>query len=219
MQLHHTFTVPVPVDEAWQVLLDIERIAPCMPGATVEGYDSEIINGSVKVKLGPVTVTYKGTAAFDEKDEAAHRMVLTARGKEVRGQGTASATVTSSLAGSGSGTEVDVVTDLTITGRPAQFGRGVMAEVGDKLIGQFADCLSQQLSGDDGRSGAEPARAEFADDVPAAARDADADTDEAVPIDLLRAAGLPVAKRAAAVLAAAALATLVAILVHRRCRR
>lgn len=146
MELHHQFTVPVPVDEAWRVLLDIERIAPCMPGATVEGFDGEHIMGRVKVKVGPITVTYLGTAVFEEMDESAHRIVLTANGKEVRGQGTARATVTGTLAEEDGGTAVTVVTDLTITGRPAQFGRGVMADVGDKLVGQFADCVSRKLA-------------------------------------------------------------------------
>ncbi|MGW6461209.1 SRPBCC family protein, partial [Streptomyces sp. NPDC055078] len=151
MELRNTFTVPVPVDEAWRALLDIERIAPCMPGATVEEFDGETVTGGVKVKLGPVTVLYRGTAVFEERDETAHRMVLTARGKEVRGQGTATAKVTGTLTGirngSGDGTSVTVTTDLTVTGRPAQFGRGVLAEVADKLVGRFAECVSRRLGG------------------------------------------------------------------------
>lgn len=145
MELHHEFTVPVPVDDAWRALLDVERIAPCMPGATVDDYDGKTVTGSVKVKVGPITVTYRGTAVFEEQDESAHRMVLIANGKETRGQGTARATVTGTLAERDDGTAVSVRTDLTVTGRPAQFGRGVMAEVGDKLVGQFAECLARRL--------------------------------------------------------------------------
>lgn len=119
MELHHEFTVPVPVDDAWRTLLDIERIAPCMPGATVEEYDGKTVTGSVKVKVGPITVTYKGTAVFEEQDETAHRMVLIASGRETRGQGTARATVTGTLTGHDDGTAVSVRTDLTVTGRGA----------------------------------------------------------------------------------------------------
>ncbi|MEV0961692.1 SRPBCC family protein [Streptomyces sp. NPDC049910] len=145
MELRHEFTVPVPVEEAWRMLLDIERVAPCLPGTTVQEVDGEKIAGTVKVKVGPVTLTYRGTAVFEERDEAAHRMVLKASGKEVRGQGTARATVTAGLTASGEGTAVSVLTDFAVTGRPAQIGRGVLAEVGEKLVGRFADCLSGQL--------------------------------------------------------------------------
>ncbi|WP_405604508.1 SRPBCC family protein [Streptomyces sp. NBC_01410] len=223
MELQHAFTVPVPVDEAWRVLLDIERVAPCMPGATVENFDGETIEGAVKVRVGPVTVTYRGTATFQEKDESAHRIVLAAKGKEVRGQGTASATVTGTLADRDGATAVVVVTDLTITGRPAQFGRGVMAEVGNKLIGRFADCLAQQLAGPEPAGGAPAGTPQRADartegeQAAEAAVVAGAGNREAEPIDLLRTAGFPVAKRAAGVLLAAALAVLAVILIRRKC--
>ncbi|MEU5320256.1 SRPBCC family protein [Streptomyces sp. NPDC021056] len=194
MELLHEFTVPVPVDEAWRALLDIERVAPCMPGATVQDYDGKTVNGSVKVKVGPITVTYKGTAVFEEQDEDAHRVVLIASGRETRGQGTARATVTGTLMGQDGGTAVSVRTDLTVTGRPAQFGRGVMAEVGDRIIGRFAQNLAEQL-GDEPQETPPPV------------------VDE--PLDLFRTAGVPVAKRAAA--AAAVLVALVVVL--RRWRR
>jgi len=145
MQLEHQFTVPVPVAQAWDVLLDVERIAPCLPGATVESFDGETIEGRVKVKVGPIQVTYTGTAKFTEKDEAARKAVIEASAQEARGPGTANATVTAVLTGSGQTTDVMVTTDLQITGRPAQFGRGVLVEVGNKLVGKFADCLAAEL--------------------------------------------------------------------------
>lgn len=147
MQLEHTFTVPVPVAQAWDVLMDVERIAPCMPGATVEAFDGETIDGKVKVKVGPIQVTYAGTAKFVEKDADARRAVIDAKAKEARGTGTAAATITAVLTESGSSTDVIVTTDLQVTGKPAQFGRGVMVEVGNKLLGRFADCLAGELSG------------------------------------------------------------------------
>ncbi|WP_138732405.1 SRPBCC family protein [Modestobacter excelsi] len=151
MQLENSFTVPLPVDEAWRVLLDIDRIAPCMPGAVLDSVDQDDFTGRVKVKLGPINLTYQGKGSFIEKDETAHKAVIDARGKDQRGNGTAAAIVTATLAAEGSVTRVDVLTDLNITGRPAQFGRGVMTDVGNKLLGQFADKLSAQLaSGDAG---------------------------------------------------------------------
>jgi carbon monoxide dehydrogenase subunit G len=151
VQLENSFTVPVPIDEAWRVLMDIERIAPCMPGAALDSVTGDDFTGRVKVKLGPINLTYQGKASFIERDEAAHKAVIDARGKDQRGNGTAAAVVTATLASEGSVTRVDVLTDLNITGRPAQFGRGVMTDVGNKLLGQFADKLSAQLaSGDAG---------------------------------------------------------------------
>ncbi len=147
MNLEHSFTVPTGIDEAWKILLDIERIGPCMPGASIESVDGDDFTGSVKVKLGPIGLTYKGKASFIEKDEAAHRAVIDARGRDARGNGTASAKVTAVLSDEdGSSTLVKVNTDLDITGKPAQFGRGVMVDVGNKLIGQFADSLSAEIS-------------------------------------------------------------------------
>ena len=177
MQLEHEFSVPVPVARAWDVLMDVERIAPCMPGATVESFDGETIVGRVKVKVGPIQVTYAGTARFSEKDESARRAVIEASAKEARGSGTANATITAQLNDDGgSSTSVKVTTDLAITGKPAQFGRGVMVEVGDKLLGRFADCLAGELgSGDVGAPAPVPAPS------PEAARGPS--SDEAVPPD------------------------------------
>lgn len=222
MELHHEFTVPVPVDDAWHALLDIERVAPCLPGAAVESYDGKTVNGSVKVKVGPVTVTYRGTAVFEEQDEAAHRMVLVASGRETRGQGTARATVTGTLTGRDGGTAVSVDTDLTVTGRPAQFGRGVLAEVGDRLVGRFASCLEERLAERPAAPLAEAAAPPAGAGAAASPADEGAAAppvrEEAEPLDLLRTAGLPVAKRVAAALAAAAVVALAAVGLRRRSR-
>jgi carbon monoxide dehydrogenase subunit G len=157
VQLENSFTVPVPVDEAWRVLLDIERIAPCMPGAALDSVTGDDFTGRVKVKLGPINLTYQGKASFVEKDETAHKAVIDARGKDQRGNGTAAATITATLQSEGPATRVDVLTDLNITGKPAQFGRGVMTDVGNKLLGQFADKLAAQLG--EGDQAAAPAEA------------------------------------------------------------
>ncbi|MDX2851776.1 SRPBCC family protein [Actinacidiphila glaucinigra] len=212
MELHHEFGVPVPVADAWRALLDIERVAPCMPGATVEEYDGETVRGTVKVKVGPVTVTYRGTAVFEERDGTAHRVVLAARGKEVRGQGTARATVTGTLTEKDGTTVVSVTTDLAVTGRPAQFGRGVMAEVGDRIIGQFADCLAGRLAAPQTPAGGEDAAKDAAEDAPLVPAG-----HEDEPLDLLRVVGAPLAKRAAAAgLVAAAVGAAVVVFLRRR---
>jgi carbon monoxide dehydrogenase subunit G len=157
MELEHSFTVPVPEERAWEVLMDVERVAPCMPGATLDSVDGDEIKGRIKVKVGPIAMTYAGTARFTERDPLAHVITLEASGKETRGAGTASATVRSILESQNGHTHVVVHTTLNVTGRPAQFGRGVMAEVGGKLIGVFATNLADMLaaepapqSGDEG---------------------------------------------------------------------
>jgi len=155
MELDHSFTVPVPPDRAWEVLLDVERIAPCMPGATVEEFDGEVVTGRIKVKVGPVSLTYRGTAKFTERDPDARVVVVDASGKETRGAGTASAAIRASLVPSGEGTQVSIHTTMNVTGRPAQFGRGVIAEVGGKLVEKFAENLAQMIS--DGGVGADAA--------------------------------------------------------------
>ena len=157
MRLEHEFTVPVPVEQAWDVLLDVERVAPCMPGATIESVEGDSFTGKVKVRVGPVTVAYTGTASFLEKDAETRRVVVQAKGRETRGAGTAAATVTAVLNQVDDGTKVNVETDLAITGRPAQFGRGVMDEVGAKLLGQFADCLADRLGAGEPAPAAEEA--------------------------------------------------------------
>ena len=148
--MDHSFTVPVPPERAWDVLLDVKGIAPCMPGATVDEFDGEVVTGRIKVKVGPVSLTYRGTAKFIERDPVAQVVVMEASGKETRGAGTASATVRASLEpeASGEATRVTMHTTMNVTGRPAQFGRGVMVEVGGKLVEKFAENLAQLISGD-----------------------------------------------------------------------
>jgi len=156
VELTHQFTVPAPIDVAWEAFNDLERIAPCFPGAALTSYDGEKFDGLVKVKLGPISLQYTGTGRFVERDDVAHRAVIEAKGKDKRGNGTAAAGVTAELTADGdAATKVTVTTDLNITGKPAQFGRGVMQEVSDKLLGQFASCLETKL-GTQGDADAEP---------------------------------------------------------------
>jgi carbon monoxide dehydrogenase subunit G len=145
MDLEHSFTVPVGVERAWAEFQDIASVAQCFPGATVTGVEDDTFTGSVKVKLGPIALVYNGSGTFTEKDEVGHRFVVDAKGKDRRGNGTAGATVTLTMDGQGESTDVKVVTDLAITGKPAQFGRGVMQDVSDKLLGQFVACLEERL--------------------------------------------------------------------------
>ena len=145
MELEHRFTVPAPVTETWAAFNDLERIAPCFPGATLTSTEGDEFAGSVKVRLGPISLLYNGTGRFVERDDDARRAVIEAKGKDKRGNGTATATVRAQLAPDGEQTSVEVVTDLAITGKPAQFGRGVIQDVSDKLLGQFVACLEQNL--------------------------------------------------------------------------
>jgi carbon monoxide dehydrogenase subunit G len=248
MELTNSFRVGVAVSEAWDTLTDVERIAPCLPGAQLQEIAGEEFRGIVKVKVGPITAQYKGAATFVERDKDAGRVVLKAEGRDVRGQGNASALITATLTADGDGTDVTVVTDLTITGRVAQFGRGVLADVSSKLLGQFVECLEHDLLGGSGSAGNGNAAAPAA---PETERSTDRDTDadgngkseqsnrspngpttrveerptetssrriesrEPEPVDLLDAAGIPVAKRAIPLVAAA----LVLILLFRKWRK
>jgi len=150
IELDNSFTVPVPPEQAWDVLLDVERIAPCMPGASVTSVEGDEIEGQVKVKLGPLSLTYKGTAKFTDKDQASHTISIEATGKETRGSGTASATVQANLTpGESAGqTLVSIHTSLNVTGKPAQFGRSLLPEVSGKLIQQFATNLEAMINAD-----------------------------------------------------------------------
>ena len=154
MELTNEFRVSVPVDEAWSVLTDLERIAPCMPGAELQEVEGDEYRGVVKIKVGPITAQYKGKASFQSLDTGAHRAVLKAEGRDTRGQGNASATVTAELESEGSGTAVRITTDLNVTGKVAQFGRGVLADVSAKLLAQFVSHLETDvLSGPSGGAG------------------------------------------------------------------
>lgn len=146
--MENEFTVEAPVEQAWETLLDLERITPCLPGAALQEESGDEYKGTMTIRLGPVTQKYNGTVSFEETDEEAHRAVLKADGKDARGQGTASATITSTLSEEDGGTKVHVETDMHLTGRAAQFGRGMQQEVATKLINQFADCLEREIMGE-----------------------------------------------------------------------
>jgi carbon monoxide dehydrogenase subunit G len=158
IELDNSFTVPVPPEQAWDVLLDVERIAPCMPGASVTSVEGDEIEGQVKVKLGPLSLTYKGTAKFTDKDQANRAISIEATGKETRGSGTASATVQANLKpGDSAGqTLVSIHTSLNVTGKPAQFGRSLLPEVSGKLIQQFATNLEALINADTATDTADP---------------------------------------------------------------
>ena len=160
MKIDHEFTVSVPVDRAWAVLTDLEAIAPCMPGAQLTGVDGDVYSGKVKIKVGPVVSQYAGNVKFLEKDDAGHRAVIDARGRDSRGGGNASAVVTAQLHPDGDRTRVTVETDLKITGRIAQFGSGMIKEVSNKLLGQFVANLENRLLADGGAAQADATPAE-----------------------------------------------------------
>jgi carbon monoxide dehydrogenase subunit G len=246
VELNNSFTVDVPVEKAWHVLSDVPTIAPCLPGAQLQEVEGDEYRGIVKVKVGPITAQYKGKATFMEVNEADRRMVLKAEGRETKGQGNASALITAQLEARGERTEVVVSTDLTVTGKVAQFGRGVMADVSAKLMGQFADNLATTVLTPDGGATAaavagEPASTSAAGDGSASATDektpapasgasgADGgarsgataavrtfDLPEPEPVDLLEAAGTPTLKRLVPPIVALVLVLLVVRMLRRR---
>jgi uncharacterized protein len=215
IELDNSFTVPVPPEQAWHVLLDVERIAPCMPGASVTSVEGDEVTGQVKVKLGPLSLTYKGTAKFTEKDQASHTIAIEASGKETRGAGTASATVQAGLkpADTEGQTVVSIHTSLNVTGRPAQFGRSLLPEVSGKLIDQFAANLEALIEADATPATA-PAEGTTAE---GAAQSGSAEAAVALrqqedSLNLIKLVGGPVLKR---VIPVAAVAALLAIFRHR----
>jgi carbon monoxide dehydrogenase subunit G len=212
VKLNNEFRVPVPAAQTWQVLTDVERVAPCIPGAQLLSLDGDDFTGAVKVKVGPITVSYKGEAAFQEKDENAKRVVIKAAGKETRGSGNAAALVTAELNDEGDATHVVITTDLTISGKAAQFGRGVLADVSTNLIGQFARNLEADLLG----GGTAPSGA--ASPSAGAATSAAAPSDTGDSVDLLKVVAVPMAKRYAPAIAAVAAGLAVGFLLGRRKR-
>jgi uncharacterized protein len=205
VELNNEFRVAVPAAKTWEVLTDVERVAPCLPGATLLSVDGDEFTGAVKVKVGPITVSYKGEAVFQEKDAAAQRVLLKASGKETRGNGSAAAMVTAQLKDEGDATSVVITTDLTISGKAAQFGRGVLSDVATNLIGQFAKRLEAELLGESAPSAATAAPA-------AAASQADAGDS----VDLLKVVAVPLAKRFAPVVAGLAVGAALGFLLGRR---
>ncbi|BCB88934.1 SRPBCC family protein [Phytohabitans suffuscus] len=210
MKLDHSFSVPVPVEEAWGVLLDVSRVAPCMPGATLDDFDGDGFTGTVKVKVGPIMLTYTGKGRFVERDEAARRVVVEASGRDTRAAGTAAARVTATLKPEGGATQVEVSTDLTVTGKPAQFGRGMLSDVGGRLVGQFADCLAAKL--------AAPVPPAVAAEVEPIAPQTQPEA-EIEPIDVLRLSAGTAAARYAGLVALSAGAAVLTWLVIRALRR
>lgn len=147
MKIENSFVIDAPIDQAWNLLTNIPEIAPCLPGAKLSGEEDGVYSGAVKIKVGPVTAEYRGTAAFVERDDDAHRAVIDGKGRDSRGAGNAQALITAEMQPIGDRTQVDISTDLKITGKVAQFGRGVMQDVSEKLLGQFAECLATKLEG------------------------------------------------------------------------
>jgi len=223
VELTNEFSVKVPVDVAWSVLVDLERVAPCMPGFELKEIDGDEYHGVVKVKVGPMVAQYKGVGSFVERDDAGHRAVIRAEGREARGQGNAAATVTATLEPEGEGTHVTLVTDLKITGKVAQFGRGVLADVSNKLLKQFVEALEADVlasmsaaatpapAAATGVTGAPEASAERSG-AQATAVAAPPARAEAEPVDLIAAAGGSVMKRVVGPLVAAAI--FVAVLIY-----
>jgi hypothetical protein len=225
MELINTFEVSVPIETAWKVLTDVERIAPCLPGAQLQEIEGDEYRGIVKVKVGPIQAQYKGKATFLERDDVNFKAVLDAAGRDTRGQGNASAIITAQLEAAGQSTLVTVTTDLTVTGKVAQFGRGVLADVSAKILTQFVDNLEQTVLVDDSiiaPVAEAPAAAPVASDAPPAASAEEAPTirkiDQPEPeaINLLEQAGSPVLKRAVPVLGVAIGALIVYGLIRRR---
>jgi carbon monoxide dehydrogenase subunit G len=167
VQLKHSFVIPAGIDVTWAHFQDISGVAECFPGAKVTSAEGDDFTGTAKVKLGPVALQYSGAGSFIERDEAGHRLVFEAKGKDKRGNGTAGATVTLAFVAEGEATRADVATDLSVTGKPAQFGQRMLQEVSDKLLGQFVDCLQHQVGSGGADAGTEAEAAAAATGVAA----------------------------------------------------
>ncbi|MDU0314989.1 SRPBCC family protein [Phycicoccus sp. M110.8] len=201
MELTHSFTVPASVEETWATFMDLQAVGSCFPGAAVTEVTDDGFSGTVKVKLGPIALQYAGSGSFVERDDATHHAVIEAKGKDKRGNGTAGATVTIRLSeADGGGTTADVVTDLAVTGKPAQFGRGVMQDVSDKLLQQFVACIEGRIGGPpEEEAPAAPTAAAAAGAAPAETAPA-----ETAPAETAPAAAVPAPAASASAAAAAA---------------
>ena len=213
MKLDNEFRVSVPIDRAWEVLTDIPLITPCLPGAMLTDHDGDEFKGKVKIKVGPVTAEYSGSAVFVQRDEANHHVEISASGRDSRGSGNASAVITADMVADGDGTKVSIATDLKISGKVAQFGKGMIAEVSGKLIDQFVDCIEQELLGEAivDQVAAEGAAAQGAEGAPARPRPQQAET-----LDLMEYAGNSVYKRVIPVVAVIAVLIALRLLLKRR---
>ena len=194
MDLNHEFIVNVPVNDAWVILTNLERIAPCLPGAQLTEVEGDTYRGQVKIKVGPIVAQFKGQASFVSRDDLAHRAMLKGEGRDTTGKGTASAIITAQLTSiTPTSTKCTVVTDLTISGKVAQFGRGALADVSDKLLAQFSDNLNQLITSSPATTSATSAATEVAAISPEIRK---IESAEVAPIDLLGTAGAPILKRA-----------------------
>ncbi len=215
MELNHHFTVNVPVAEAWKILTNVELIAPCLPGAQLQEVEGDTYRGVVKVKVGPIQAQFKGQASFLERNDVDHKAVLKGEGRDTGGKGNASALITAQLTSiSPTSTKVEVNTDLAVTGKVAQFGRGAMADISDKLLAQFSQNLNTLISEIPTETAAEPAAAEVVEPTTSAEPVVrKIDSPEAVPLNLLDAAGSTMLKRALPVVAGIAVLIIVLIAV------
>jgi len=210
VDLRHEFDVEVPVAEAWRILTDVERIAPCLPGAQLTEVEGDVYRGQVKVKVGPILAQFKGQASFVSLDESTYTAVLKGEGRDAGGKGNASALITATLVADGdTRTRCTVATDLTISGKVAQFGRGALADVSDKLLAQFSDNLNNLIASEPAVAAPAPTAAPAAESAQPAVRKIDAP--EAAPINLIEAAGGTIVKRALPVVAGVAVLVLLLI--------
>lgn len=212
MDLNHEFVVNVPVNDAWVILTDLERIAPCLPGAQLTEVEGDVYRGQVKIKVGPIVAQFKGQASFISRDDLAHTASLKGEGRDTTGKGTASAIITAQLTSvTPTSTKCTVVTDLTISGKVAQFGRGALADVSDKLLAQFSENLNQLITSSPAAATTAPAAATTAANTTASPQIRKIESAEVAPLDLLGTAGAPILKRAIPVVVALIVVVIAAI--------